>query len=102
MRADVRRLVEARIDRLPEAFRTVFILRAVEESSVGEVAAALQVPEATVRTRYFRARALLREGLARDIDIALNDAFSFDGARCDRIVARVLALLANGRSQSRP
>ncbi len=102
MRADVRRLVEARIDRLPEAFRTVFILRAVEESSVGEVAAALQVPEATVRTRYFRARALLREGLARDIDIALSDAFSFDGARCDRIVACVLARLANGRSQSRP
>ena len=91
MRAQVRRLMEARIDRLPEAFRTVFMLRAVQELSVEEVSTALQLPEATVRTRYFRARGLLREGLSRDVDLAIGDAFSFDGARCDRIVAAVLA-----------
>ena len=94
MRADVRRLLEARIDRLPEAFRTVFMLRAVEELSVEEVATALQLPGATVRTRYFRARSMLREGLSRDIDLATADAFSFAGARCDRVVADVLAQLA--------
>jgi RNA polymerase sigma-70 factor (ECF subfamily) len=91
MRAQVRRLMEARIDMLPEAFRTVFMLRAVEEMSVEEVSAALGIPEATVRTRFFRARGLLREGLSRDVDLAIGDAFSFDGARCDRIVAAVLA-----------
>ena len=90
MRAEVRGLIEARIDRLPDAFRSVFILRAVEECSVEDVAAALSLPEATVRTRFFRARGLLREGLSRDIDLAIGDAFSFDGERCDRIVARVL------------
>jgi RNA polymerase sigma-70 factor (ECF subfamily) len=90
MRAEVRRLIETSIDRLPDAFRSVFILRAVEEMSVEDVAEALDVPEATVRTRLFRARGLLRERLSRDIDVALNDAFSFDGQRCDRIVARVL------------
>jgi RNA polymerase sigma-70 factor (ECF subfamily) len=90
MRAEVRGLIEARIDRLPDAFRSVFILRAVEECSVEDVAAALNLPEATVRTRFFRARGLLREGLSRDIDLAIGDAFSFDGERCDRIVARVL------------
>ncbi len=95
MRAEVRRLMEARIDRLPEAFRTVFMLRAVEELSVEEVAAALGIPEATVRTRFFRARAQLREGLSRDVDLALGDAFSFDGTRCDRIVAGVLATQRN-------
>ena len=94
MRADVRRLLEARIDRLPESFRTVFMLRAVEELSVEEVAQALQLPAATVRTRYFRARSMLREGLSRDIDLATADAFSFAGARCDRVVADVLAQLA--------
>jgi RNA polymerase sigma-70 factor, ECF subfamily len=97
MRAQVRRLMEARIDTLPEAFRTVFMLRAVEELSVEEVSTALQLPEATVRTRYFRARGLLREGLSRDVDLAIGDAFSFDGARCDRIVAAVLARLTEGR-----
>jgi RNA polymerase sigma-70 factor (ECF subfamily) len=90
MRAEVRRLIETGIDRLPDAFRSVFILRAVEEMSVEDVAAVLDVPEATVRTRLFRARGLLRERLSRDIDLALGDAFGFDGERCDRMVARVL------------
>lgn len=92
-RAEMRRLMEARIDELPELFRTVFMLRAVEEMSVEEVSAALDIPETTVRTRFFRARAQLREGLSRDMDFALEDAFSFDGARCDRIVAGVLAII---------
>jgi RNA polymerase sigma-70 factor, ECF subfamily len=90
-RAQFRRLVEARIDELPAQFRTIFMLRAVQEWTVDEVAAALGIPEATVRTRFFRARGLLRESLARDIDVGLEDAFSFAGARCDRIVAGVLA-----------
>lgn len=90
-RAQVRALLESRIDQLPEMYRTVFMLRAVEELSVGETAEALGMPEATVRTRFFRARALLREGLAGEMDTALPEVFSFDGARCDRIVARVLA-----------
>lgn len=93
MRSELRALMEACIDALPEAFRTVFMLRAVEEMSVEEVSAALGLPEATVRTRFFRARGLLREGLARDVDRALADAFSFDGARCDRIVSAVIARL---------
>lgn len=94
MRAEVRRLIEERIDMLPDAFRTVFVLRAVEELSVEEISAALEIPEATVRTRFFRARSLLRESLSRDVDLATADAFSFDGTRCDRIVAGVLAKLA--------
>lgn len=90
MRAQIRHLMEARIDMLPEGFRSVFMLRGVEELTVEEVAQALAIPEATVRTRYFRARSLLREGLSLDIDIATNDAFSFDGSRCNRIVQAVL------------
>ena len=90
-RAEMRRLLEAQIDLLPDAYRTVFMLRAVEEMSVEETAAVLGIPEATVRTRFFRARSMLREGLAQKIDLACEDAFSFAGARCDRIVANVLA-----------
>ena len=93
-RTEVRRLIEKKIDGLPEAFRTVFVLRALEEMTVEETAACLDIPEATVRTRYFRAKGLLRESLSREIDFAVADAFSFDGARCDRIVAGVLARVA--------
>ena len=92
-RAEMRRLLERQIDTLPDAYRTVFMLRAVEEMPVEEVAAVLQIPEATVRTRFFRARSLLREALAQRIDLAYADAFAFAGERCDRIVAAVLARL---------
>jgi RNA polymerase sigma-70 factor, ECF subfamily len=89
-RAETRRLLECKIDQLPDAFRTVFVLRAVEELSVDEAAACLGIPQGTVRTRYFRAKSLLRESLAREIDFNLEHAFSFAGDRCDRIVDGVL------------
>lgn len=69
----------------------MFVLRALEEFSVEETAKALDIPEATVRTRFFRARGLLREALAREIDATEGDVFAFAGARCDRIVDGVLA-----------
>ena len=90
-RSEMRRLLEAEIDSLPDAYRTVFMLRAVEELSVEESAAVLELAPATVRTRFFRARSLLREALAQKMDLACEDAFSFAGARCDRIVANVLS-----------
>jgi len=95
-RGEVRRLLESKIDSLPDAFRAVFVLRGLEELSVEETAAALDIPEATVRTRYFRARALLRDALSREIDMAHEDAFGFAGERCDRIVRAVLSRLAKG------
>jgi RNA polymerase sigma-70 factor (ECF subfamily) len=95
LRAETRRLVEKKIDDLPDAFRTVFMLRALEEMTVEETAVCLDIPEATVRTRYFRAKGLLREALSREIDFATEEAFSFDGARCDRIVAGTLARLTS-------
>ena len=90
-RAEVRKLLEKRIDALPDAYRPVFVLRAVEELSVDEVAEVLRIPPATVRTRFFRARSLLRESLAAEVDLACEDAFGFAGERCDRIVAAVMA-----------
>jgi len=89
-RQQMRRVLETQIDALPDTYRAVFMLRAVEELSVEETAAVLGLSAATVRTRFFRARSMLREMLAQKIDVACEDAFSFAGARCDRIVANVL------------
>jgi RNA polymerase sigma-70 factor (ECF subfamily) len=93
MRGEMRHIIEAGIDKLPDGFRAVFVLRAVEEMSVEETAAALDIPEATVRTRFFRARSLLRESISREMDMAVEDAFQFLGARCDRITDAVIARL---------
>ena len=94
VRTQMRELLERQLDALPAAFRSVFVLRAVEELSVEETAQALGIPEATVRSRHFRARSLLREALARDIDLAEGDVFAFGGRRCDRVVAGVMQRLA--------
>ena len=96
LRAQTRRLIERNIDALPEGYRTVFVLREVEELTVEETAAALDIPAATVRTRLFRAKARLRESLAQQMDVATQDAFGFDGERCDRIVRNVLDRIEAG------
>ena len=93
MRAEARRMLECRIDELPIAFRTVFVMREIEDMTVEETAACLSIPPSTVRTRLFRARALLRESLARDLDAATVEVFGFAGARCDRIVDKTLSRL---------
>jgi len=89
-RAQIREVLEHKLDELPETFRIVFVLRSVEELSVEETAAALDIPEATVRSRYFRAKGLLREALAQEIDLAERDLFEFGGRQCDRTIERVL------------
>jgi RNA polymerase sigma-70 factor, ECF subfamily len=98
-RSQMRALLERKLDTLPEAFRLVFVLRSVEELSVEETAQTLGIPEATVRSRYFRAKALLREALEQEIDLAERDLFEFGGQHCDRIVAGVLARLDEAPAQ---
>ena len=90
LRAEIRRILERKIDELPIAFRTVFVMREIEDMTVQETAECLAIPDATVRTRLFRARALLRAAIARDLDLAALDVFRFAGERCDRIVEGVL------------
>ena len=93
LRAQVRSLLERKLDELPASFRCVFVLRAVEELSVEETARSLGIAEATVRSRHFRARSLLQEALAQEIDLAERDLYEFGGFHCDRVVAAVLARL---------
>ena len=85
-----RQLLEHAVDSLPEVFRTVFVLRVVEQLSGVETAACLGLNETTVRTRLFRAQQRLRSDLARRLRAERADVFEFDQARCDRIVGHVL------------
>lgn len=91
--ADVKHLLEHAIQRLPESFRTAFVMREVEGLSVEETAEYLEIPPATVKTRTFRARTLLRSYLSEDIRNAVPQTFSFLSVRCDRLVEGVLRRL---------
>lgn len=86
-------LIEGAVDRLPEAYRVVFVLRGIQQLSVAETAASLGIPPATVKTRFHRARNLLQLALAPDIQAAGLQAFEFAGRRCDRMVATVMQRL---------
>lgn len=83
-------LLEAAILALPGGYRTVVMMRDVEEMSTAETASALDLTEENVKVRLHRARALLREELYARAGDGRTRAFSFMGARCDRVVRNVL------------
>ncbi len=89
-RGQMRGLLQEAITQLPPLYRSVFMLRAVEEMSVEETAQCLNVSTDVVKTRYLRARALLRDTLGARIEAHSTEIFAFDGAHCDAVVGRVL------------
>jgi RNA polymerase sigma factor (sigma-70 family) len=92
-RAQMRVVLERKVSELPDIYRVVFVLRSVEELSVEETARCLDLTEETVRSRHFRAKSLLRESLAKDLDLAERDLFEFGGTHCDQTIANVLGRL---------
>ena len=86
----MRIVLEAAVERLPETYRSVFMLREVEEMSTAETAECLDLSEEAVKVRLHRARSLLRKDIYARTGAATVSAFQFMGARCDRMVATVL------------
>jgi RNA polymerase sigma-70 factor (ECF subfamily) len=92
-RRELTGVLESAVDGLPEIYRVVFMMREVEQLSTLETAEVLELSEEAVKVRLHRARAMLRDGLFAKVDRSLQATFPFLGARCDRIVAAVLAKL---------
>jgi RNA polymerase sigma-70 factor (ECF subfamily) len=90
---ELRRLLTAAVDALPQEFRSVFVLREVEGLSTAETAACLAIRPETVKTRLHRARLQLQETLGQHLLACSPTLFAFDGGRCDRVVGQVLARL---------
>ena len=90
---ELRTLLEEAVDGLPEAFRTTFVLRSVEQLSVAETAEVLGISEETVKTRLHRARERLQSSLSNRVGDTLPELFGFHRPRCDRVVANVLSRL---------
>lgn len=87
--AEARQLLEEAIDRLPENYRTVVVLREVEEMSVAETAESLGVTDAVIKTRLHRAHAMLRKDLYSRARGRATDLYQFHAVRCDRVVKAV-------------
>jgi RNA polymerase sigma-70 factor, ECF subfamily len=87
--SQARELLEHAIEKLPEAYRTVVVLREVEDMSVAETASSLRVTEAVVKTRLHRAHAMLRKELYARARERATDLYQFHAVRCDRVVKAV-------------
>jgi|SRR5215472_6973238 len=91
---ELRLVMERAIGALPVTYRATFVLRAVEGLSVAETAACLDLTAEAVKTRFHRARSLLRKEVQQRAGIVAADAFPFHLSRCDRVVEAVFRRLA--------
>lgn len=96
-------VLESAVDRLPEAYRSVFMLREVEGLGAAETAECLDLCEETVNVRLHRARHLIHGHIYAETGAAMSKAFQFLGARCDRMVSTVLERIValNGSARNR-
>lgn len=92
-------LLERAVDDLPQSYRTVFMLREVEGLSTAETGQALGLTEETVKMRLHRGRLALKDALLQVAGQAATSAFPFFAPRCDRVVAKVMALLPKAGAQ---
>jgi RNA polymerase sigma-70 factor (ECF subfamily) len=99
----LREFLEEAVLNLPESYRTVIMLRDIEELSTAETAEALDLTEDNVKVRLHRGHGMIRNWLFERIGSGAKEAFPFMGARCDRVVEKVfdrLTKLADARSQT--
>ena len=87
--SEIRRLLEEAVEKLPDAYRTIFVLRDVEEMSTADAADVLEISEENVKVRLHRARALLRKSLFARAGMERKEAFNFHAVRCDQVVKNV-------------
>jgi RNA polymerase sigma-70 factor (ECF subfamily) len=91
--AEIGQLLEEALLGLPAQYRTVIMLRDVEEMSTAETAAALELTEENVKVRLHRGRAMMRDWLFEHVGADGREAFPFMGLRCDRVVRGVFERL---------
>jgi RNA polymerase sigma-70 factor (ECF subfamily) len=95
-RVQARRFLENAVDELPDAFRSIFVLRDIEGMSTEEAASQLGIRPETAKTRLHRARKMMRLAIERQLSGTFSSLFPFDGARCvgmaDRVVAKLHAI----------
>jgi RNA polymerase sigma-70 factor (ECF subfamily) len=92
--AQLRYLLEEAVLELPEHYRTVIMLRDIEELSTTETAEALDITEENVKVRLHRGHGMIRSWLFERIGSGAKEAFPFMGIRCNRVVENVFARLA--------
>jgi RNA polymerase sigma-70 factor (ECF subfamily) len=87
MNQELKLILEHSIEQLPDKYRTVFVMRELENMSVAETMGCLDLTESNVKVRLNRAKEMLRESLSEYY--RYNEVYSFHLSRCNRIVEKV-------------
>ena len=87
-------LISKNLDKLPEKFRSVFVLRAVEQYSTKETAEILNINEITVKTRYFRSKLFLKKAIQIQLDASDLPIYEFGNCHCDTVLFNVLTTIS--------
>jgi RNA polymerase sigma-70 factor (ECF subfamily) len=74
---ELRAILQQAIDSLSPLFRTVFVLRDIDELSTEETASALGISVPAVKSRLLRARLQLRDKLTRFFKRKADDVFAY-------------------------
>lgn len=94
---EMKTLLEQAVQSLPRTYRTVYVLREVQQLSTAETAACLGIPANSVKVRLHRARELLRQRLLQTA--AGVELFAFTALRCDPLTSWVMqCVLRVGRN----
>jgi len=88
IRNEAKQILEDAIDSLDVKYKTVYILKKVEEMSLKEISVVLDITVANVKIRLYRSKEMLKEKLYE----VTNDKniFEFGFSRCDRITENVM------------
>jgi RNA polymerase sigma factor (sigma-70 family) len=85
---ELKRIMEVSLEKLPEAYRLVFLLRETENFSVAQTAEALNITEINVKVRLNRAKSMLRENIEQWY--SKSDIYEFNLKYCTQVVDAVL------------
>jgi RNA polymerase sigma factor (sigma-70 family) len=81
-------ILEKAIDRLPEKYRVIYVLKEIEGLSTEQICETLSLTDSNVKVRLHRAKSLLKDLLLKLS--STNEVFEFGNSRCDAVVSFVM------------
>jgi len=88
LNTELKNILDDAIRKLPEIYRTIFVMREIENMNVAETQECLDISEVNVKVRLNRAKVMLRDLLANYYK--KEDILHFHLSRCDKMVEKVM------------
>ncbi|MEX0314173.1 MAG: RNA polymerase sigma factor [Allomuricauda sp.] len=98
IRNEAKQVLESAIDSLDVKYRTVYILKEIEEMSISDISDCLKITKSNVKVRLHRAKRTLKDKLY-ELTTNKEDVFGFGFSRCDNITSSVLEIILEQKNR---